>query len=77
MNNYVGQIFTEEMRQRIRMETTDLMNTSFDEGQCAMAPACCANKGTDKCKFTEHDDVFGDYDTTICRQCNLEGGFDI
>jgi ribosomal protein L32 len=72
MAGFVGQTFTEEMRQRIRMDAAKLMNTAFDEGQAVMAHHICANHGTDKCPMTDID-----YDETVCRQCNQDGGFEI
>ncbi|MCG8400088.1 MAG: hypothetical protein MJA84_00660 [Firmicutes bacterium] len=38
MGAFVGQTFTEEMRQRIRVSAAELMNTAYDEGRVAMAP---------------------------------------
>jgi hypothetical protein len=74
MDSFVGQMFTDEMRQRIRLEATDLMNTAFDEGQTAMAPHVCANRRTPDCKLVEADE---EYDLEICRKCNMDGGFAI
>jgi hypothetical protein len=74
MDDFVGQTFTEEMRQRIRINATELMNTAYDEGQAAMAHCICANAGTKDCPQEEYRE---DYDEAVCRQCNLDGGFEI
>ena len=73
MDGFVGQVFTEEMRQAIRLEATDIMNTAYDEGQAAMAHLICANKGTHICKISGEFDA--EYDEDKCRECNREGGF--
>lgn len=77
MDVFVGQVFTEDMRQRIRMDATELMNAAYDEGQAAMAPHICANQGTSYCPQTESGFTIEEYDPSICRKCNLEGGFSI
>jgi hypothetical protein len=77
MGDFVGQTFTEEMRQRIRIDATELMNTAYDEGQAAMAPHICSNRGTSDCPMSEGDLGAEEYDETVCRKCNLEGGFSI
>lgn len=72
MEGFVGQTFTEEMRQRIRMDAAELMNTAYDEGQAAMAPHICSNHGTSHCSLEDEE-----YDEATCRECNLNGGFSI
>lgn len=77
MDDFVGQVFTEDMRQRIRIDATELMNTAYDEGQAAMAPHICANMGTKYCRQTEGGIAAEEYDEAVCRLCNLDGGFEI
>lgn len=73
MAGFVGQTFTEDMRQRIRVDATELMNTAYDEGQAAMTYHVCANAGNKNCPQGECDE---DYEA-VCRQCVLDGGFEI
>lgn len=77
MDDFVGQPFTEEMRQRIRIDATELMNTAYDEGQAAMAPHICSNRGTSLCPMTEDCIASEEYDEAVCRECHLNGGFSI
>lgn len=77
MAGFVGQTFTEEMRQCIRMGATELMNTAYAEGQAAMAPLVCSNVGTSFCRQTEDCIGAEEYDEAVCRLCNLDGGFSI
>lgn len=72
MDGFVGKTFTEEMRQRIRIDATELMNVAYDEGQAAMAYLVCANAKSEHCPQSGED-----YDEAICRQCYLDGGFSI
>lgn len=74
MSDYVGQTFTEVMRQRIRMDAAELMNEAYDEGQAAMCQHVCANAGTAQCPQEEGREY---YDEMVCRQCILDGGFSI
>ncbi|NLV16057.1 MAG: hypothetical protein GXY50_02435 [Syntrophomonadaceae bacterium] len=75
MGGFVGQTFTEEMLQRIRIDAVEIMNTAYDEGQGAMAPFLCANLGTDPCPQREDCIASEEYDEAVCRECNLNGGF--
>ena len=77
MAGFVSQTFTEEMRQCIRLDATELMNTAYDEGQAAMAPHVCSNAGTDRCPQREDCISDEEYDEAVCRRCNLDGGFSI
>lgn len=77
MAGFVGQTFTEEMRQCIRIDAAELMNTAYDEGQAAMVPHVCTNQGTSFCRQTEDCIGAEEYDEAVCRRCNLDGGFSI
>lgn len=77
MAGFVGQTFTEEMRQCIRLDAAELMTTAYAEGQAAMAPFVCSNKGTSFCRQAEDCLCDEEYDEAVCRLCNLEGGFSI
>lgn len=77
MAGFVGQTFTEEMRQCIRMDAAELMNTAYDEGQAALAHCICSNAGTDRCPQREDYIADEEYDEDVCRRCNLDGGFSI
>lgn len=74
MGELVGQVFTEDMRQFIRTDAAELMNTAYSEGQAAMAHFACANAGTERCPQEEGRDY---YDEVVCHQCYLDGGFEL
>jgi len=75
MAHFLGQTFTEAMRQKIRADVTEIMNTAIDEGQAMMCPFCCENVGTSFCPQTEEAIAKIDYSVDVCRQCCLNGGF--
>lgn len=72
---YVGKIFTEEMRQSIRMDAAELMNMGIDEGQAMMCRYACSNANTERCPQNGGDGE--EWETEIARQCNRDGGFEI
>jgi len=77
MVHFLGQTFTEAMRQKIRADVTELMGTAFEEGQCAMAPLICSNEGSSSCPQWTDGLALEDYSVDGCRECSMKGGFSI
>ena len=77
MDRFIGKVFTEEMRQRIRFDVVDIMNTADSEGQAKGAPWICANANTSFCRQCENEKPIENYDYYICQKCSREGGFEI
>jgi hypothetical protein len=80
MAGYVGKVFTEQMRQQIRYDASQLILNARDEGQSLLAPYVCGNSNTSFCPQCEGDEDgtrLEDYDPDTCRECHANGGFTI
>ena len=75
MDGYAGKVFTEDMRQQIRVVATDLMYAANNEAQASFMPFVCANRGTSFCSQTEEMISQSDFDPEVCWECHMNGGF--
>ncbi|MDR1328955.1 MAG: hypothetical protein LBK23_05075 [Oscillospiraceae bacterium] len=66
--------FTLSQRRCVRMAAMDMMSASYREGQVAMIPHLCANRGSSFCPQTEKGVSIDDYEPQICKECRLDRG---
>lgn len=77
MGNFVGQVFTEDMRQMITVDVLDATYSSYLDGQADIAPDICVHSGTNICSQSYASKQSKIYNTDHCADCILNGTFSI